>query len=449
MKKIILFSTIMAIFWASCDVLDVEPQHSIPSDLAINNRNDVVRAINGCYDAFQSADYYGRNYVAIGDLTADNLIWSGTTAGYNQIDNNSILADNTIAEGIWAGIYSALNRINNVIDRVPELDDLTQDEKDSFLAEMFFLRALAHYDLMRLFGDVPLRTKPVSPSEDDLNIPRAPVSNVLQQVLTDINNSEKDITSTIIRGRASLAATLALKARVHLHSYYITENQNHLDSAILASSKVISDFGLSLETDYTNLFSGADNTESVFEIEFSEQDRNRMAEYFHPTALSGRFEFAPDTSLINAIDDADLRFDGLISLEEGDPFVYKYNDILTGTDNVYVFRLAEMHLIRAEANTLKNNESAVILNDLNAIRERADLNPFEGESTEELLQEIEEQRRIEFAFEGHRWFDLIRTGRAVDVLPGVTNSNQTLFPIPLNEILANEAIGNDDQNPGY
>jgi hypothetical protein len=449
MKKLILFSTILAIFWASCDVLDVDPQHSIPSEMAINNSNDVVRAINGCYDAFQSADYYGRNYVAIADLAADNLIWSGTTAGYNQIDNNSILADNTIAEGIWAGIYSALNRVNNVIDRVPEIDDLTQDEKNAYLAEMYFLRALAHYDLMRLFGDIPLRTKPVSPSEDDLNIPRAPVSTVLQQILTDISSAEEHITSTITRGRASLAATLALKARVHLHNYYITENQNHLDSAILASSKVISDFGLSLETDYTNLFTGVDNTESIFEIDFTEQDRNRMAEYFHPTALSGRFEFAPDTSLINAISNEDLRFDGLISLEEGDPFVYKYNDILTGTDNVYVFRLAEMYLIRAEANTLKNAESTIILDDLNAIRERANLLPFNGELKEEILQEIEGQRRIEFAFEGHRWFDLIRTGMAVDVLPGVISADQTLFPIPLNEILANEAIGNDNQNPGY
>ncbi len=451
MKKLFSITAILAIFWVSCDVLDVDPQHSIPADAAINNKNDVIRAINGCYDALQSAGYYGRNYIAVGDLTADNLVWSGTTAGYNQIDNNSILADNVIVEGIWASIYTALNRVNNVIDRIPQIDDLQQEEKEQLLSEMYFLRALAHYDLMRLFGGVPLRTAPASPSEEDLNIPRSSVNDVFQQVFSDIQLAQSNITDVVVRGKASLAAVHALKARASLHFYNVNPGQNthYLDSALTAASNVINNFGLQLESDYAYLFSGSQNSESIFEIEFNEQDRNRLAEYFLPTSLSGRYEFAPDTLLLDAYEDNDTRFEASVAFTGQDPYVAKYSDIETGTDNVYVFRLAEMHLIRAEANAIKNTESAIILADLNAIRERAGLLPSTETDPEALALEVEEQRKFEFAFEGHRWYNLTRTGRAVDVLEGVTHTNQTLFPIPLNEILANDAIGNEDQNPGY
>lgn len=451
MKKLFFITAIFAFLWVSCDILDVDPEHSIPADAAINNRNDVIRAVNGCYDAFQAAGYYGRNYIAVGDLSADNLIWSGTTAGYNQIDNNSILADNVVAEGIWADIYGAINRVNNVIDRIPELDDLEPEEAEEILSEMYFLRALAHYDLMRVFGGVPIRTNAVQPTEEELNIPRSSMEDVFNQIFDDLEAAEANITGTIVTGKASEAAVHALKARVLLHSYYFNpaQNRDSLFSAIDAATKVINDFNLSLEDDYAYLFSGNMNSESIFEIEFNEQDRNRLAEYFFPTAISGRYEFAPDSALIESYEEDDERLEASVAFSGVDPYAIKYSDIETGTDNVYVFRLAEMHLIRAEANAQLVEDAAIILTDLNAVRERAGLEPSTTTNHQALLLEIEEQRRLEFAFEGHRWYDLVRTGRAVEVLEGITNINQTLFPIPLNEILANDGIGEEDQNPGY
>ena len=101
---------IAVILVTACDVLDVKPYHSIPSDQSIKTKKDLQSAITGCYDAFQAVGYYGRDYLVVGDLAADNLTWSGTTAGYNQISNNSILADNTVVSGIWADIYRALSR---------------------------------------------------------------------------------------------------------------------------------------------------------------------------------------------------------------------------------------------------------------------------------------------------------------------------------------------------
>ncbi len=107
-----------------------------------------------------------------------------------------------------------------------------------------------------------------------------------------------------------------------------------------------------------------------------------------------------------------------------------------------------MYLIRAEANANLNGDINAIKADINVIRQRAGLNSTNASSYDQLLNVIEMERRVEFAFEGQRWFDLVRTGRAVEVLPNVTSTNQTLFPIPLDEILTNNSPGMV-QNPGY
>ncbi len=448
MKNLVYFTVISLFVLTSCDVLDVDPMHSIPEDQAITNRNDVIRAVNGCYDAFQSAGYYGRNFIAVGDLSADPLVWSGTTAGYNQIDNNSILADNVIVEGIWSSIYNALNRVNNVIAKVPFVEELTVDEVDEVLAEMYFLRALCHYDLVRLFGPVPIRTEPVTADEEDLNVPRRSVEAVYEQVFSDLELAEANLTNDIVRGKASKAAAVALKARASLNYYYITNLNSYLVDAVDAATSVIDDFNLETEPDFANLFNGSENSESIFEIEFNEQDRNRMAEYFFPTALSGRHEFAPGEVFYESFEDDDVRKDISIGIEGSDLYAKKYNDIEQGTDNVYVFRLAEMYLIRAEANAIMEVEVDLVQSDINEIRERAGLIPETSINFITLLSEVETQRLKEFAFEGHRWFDLVRTERAIDVLDNVDNVNQTLFPIPLNELLTND---HEDmyQNDGY
>jgi hypothetical protein len=124
-------------------------------------------------------------------------------------------------------------------------------------------------------------------------------------------------------------------------------------------------------------------------------------------------------------------------------------DISTGTDKVYIFRLAEMYLLRAEAELLMDGDLDEVQADINRIRLRAGLMDTQAQSKEELILEIEHQRRAEFAFEGHRWFDLIRTGRAMELIPTLTQECQMLFPIPLSEIQTNEAISPGDQNPCY
>ena len=451
MKKSAYISIIsMILLLGACEVLDVQPYHSIPAELAITNVDQVESAVLGCYDALQSSGYYGLNYVIFGDLSADNLTHVGITVTWAEFDNNNILADNGLVEGTWASIYTVLNRVNNVIDQIPSIDNdnMSDTEKNLALGELRFLRALAHYDLLRLFGPIPIRDKTVSNDEVSLNPPRNTMEELLLVIHDDLQFAMDNISPAIVRGRASQPAAQALKARVALHQYYITLNTSYLNEAIDHSTAVINNPALDLEPDYAKLYSLEPTIESIFEVAYNDQDRNLTARYFAHTSLAGRYEFAPTSFYLNSFDDADKRKDISVAMAGSAPYVIKSNDISSGTDPVYVFRLAEMYMIRAEAAALLQLETNGILHDINKIRERAGLEPANITSYAGLLLEIESQRQKEFAFEGHRWFDLVRTGRAMIVLDNVTNINQTLYPIPQAEIIANDNPGMY-QNDGY
>lgn len=435
-KKINIIFLMFLFSLSACDVLDVEPYHSIPGEDAITTQADAESAITGTYAALQAAGYYGRNYLVAGDLPADNLEWTGTTAGYNQMDNNSILADNVIVEGIWASIYRLINRANHAILQIPHVDELTDDEVNGYLAELKFLRALAHFDLVRMFGPVPIRTVPATEDEDDLNVPRRPYEDVYQQVYDDLEFAGQYLRPDVERGLASQVAVKGLLARVKLYHYAITGQQGLLHDAAANASSVIDDHGLSLVA-FEDLFSGNANNESILEVDFYEQSRNRLAEYFFPTSLSGRREFSPTGHLYDKYHASDVRRDASIAVDGDNYYAIKYSDIETGTDNVYILRLAEMYLIRAEAHALLGESPGTARDDVNLVLDRAGLDTIETTDPEALLDIIHETRQLEFAFEGHRWFDLARSGRAVSELDGVDDECQTLFPIPLGELLTN------------
>jgi hypothetical protein len=452
MKNLAYISFLIIIFLGACDVLDVKPYHSIPADEAITNAQQAESALLGCYDALQSGGYYGLNYTAFGDLTTDNLTHVGVTVTWVEFDNNNILADNGLVESTWASIYDLLNRVNNAIYNIPLIDEtkMSGEAKDLALAELRFLRALAHYDLMRLFGPVPLREQPVNTDEQSLNPARNTVEEVLLSINNDLDFAIETLPDAIIRGRASGPAAKALKARVALHQFYITQNNDFLSTAIEMASQVIDHPSLELEADFAALFNNENenNSESVFQVAFNDQDRNLTARYFAHTSIEGRYEFAPTAAYIDAFDTADMRKEATVKMAGTAPYATKFNDVASGTDPVYVLRLAEMYLIRAEANTLLQGNVDDILADINMIRQRAGLPATNITNYEGLKIEIETQRKKEFAFEGHRWFDLLRTGRAIQVLEKVTNENQLLFPIPQAEIIANDNPGMY-QNNGY
>lgn len=435
----------MVLFGAfSCDVLDVEPQNSIPASEAFKDKSGIEKGIFGAYSSFQSLSYYGRTYGIFADLAADNLDHpdDATAVEYAEVDNNNILPENGSVANIWAACYDGINVANNVIEKVPAMADMTDDEKNQALGELYFIRALNHFNLLVYFGGVPVKTTPTV-GLDDLDIPRNTENQVYTQIITDLTFAAEHLqASSSLKIRATKYAAVGLLARVYLY-------KKDYAMASQMASKVIDEGGYTLLDNYADIFGTDGSAETIFEIDFTELDRNRIAEYNFPKSLNGRREVEPTQNLLDAYEIGDSRYAASIAIDgSGLAYPIKYPDLNTGAENVIIIRLGEMYLIRAEADARNNGDITSIQDDIDEIRSRAGLPSTSASTYEGLLLAIEKEQRIEFAFEGHRWFDLVRTGRAVEVLPNVTSVNQTLFPIPSEELQTNNNAGMY-QNPGY
>lgn len=439
MRKI--FILIIIFVGSACDVLDVKPYDGTEADQTFKNKQDIEKGILGSYAPFQYLSYYGRGFLIFSDLSADNLEnpIDGTASDYREIDNNNILPENGGASGIWGSAYEGINNTNNVIAQIPNMTDMSDEEKEIALGESYFIRALNHFNLMSYFGDVPLKTTPTL-STANINPPRESRDVVYQQIVEDLEYAADHLPISSSKVRASKYAAVALLARVHLY-------MEAYDEAIDRATEVIEDGGYTLLEDYDEIFTDG-SAETIFEIDFTVLARNRIAEYNFPKSLNGRREVAPTTDILGAYESGDERYTASIAFEGTLPYAIKYGDLATGADNVIVLRLADMYLIRAEANAALGQNLSNVQDDIDEIRARAELGNTDADTFPELLAALEQERWVEFAFEGLRWFDLVRTDRAVDVLPNITDVNQTLFPIPSSEILTNT---NPDmkQNPGY
>jgi hypothetical protein len=436
MKKTILVLIFCSLAVVSCDLLDIDPALSLSEETAIKTKKDVMNAVNGCYDAMQQTGYYSRDFIVIGDLPADNLDATGTIADFRSIDLFTHRADNTIVLNMWVSMYDAINRINNVLFRIDGVADMTDDEKTAVKAELLFLRGLHYFNLVRVFGAVPYRDTPTLNAGEALNVARMPVVSVYQKILEDLLFAEPLLPNgTNIRANKWAAKAVLAKVYLTLGQY---------SNALTKADDVIANGGFVIAPNFETLFVGTNN-EVIFSIDFNAQDKTLIAQYFAPTNLGGRKEFWPTASIVSAYTATDSRKASTIGpAGQG----YKYRDIATGIDRVFVIRLADMFLTRAEAGANEPTPTYTLTNvrdDINTIRNRAGLLNYGG-ADNTLLDEILLQRRLEFAFEGHRWFDLVRTGKASTVLgSGV----KLLFPIPEAEITSNNLIGPGDQNPGY
>ncbi len=439
MKKNILFLFLIFVA-ASCAKLDTGPTQSIPANEAIQTQSDLNQALNGCYDALQLPGFYGRHTVLAAELSSDNANATGTILEYYNISLNNLLSNNTIAESIWNACYIAINRVNNVLYYLPNVENISDADKNNITGQLYFIRSLAYFNLVRYFGDTPLKVTPTL-STDDLDTPRSSMADVLTHIVGDLEFASQNIGNTA-SGKASSVAAQALLAKIALYDLRWADAESYANA-------VINNTNYSLVADYSSLFNSENNTESIFEVQYNDQDKNRMAEYCFPSSLGGRYEVSPTEDLINLFTAEDTRLNASFDGFSDKPYSIKYWQISSGADRVYVFRLAEMYLIRAEARIRQQSAFDGINADINAIRERAMLEPVDLQDYDALLQEMLQQRQLEFTFEGQRWFDLIRSNLALQTLPTVNSSDQLLFPIPFAEINTNSAIGPENQNPGY
>ncbi|MCK9203354.1 MAG: RagB/SusD family nutrient uptake outer membrane protein [Bacteroidales bacterium] len=444
MKKILFILIVFAFATISCTkMLNIEPTESISADQAISDKSGVDKAITGAYYSLHDVGNYARNFVIVEDLAADNLAWTGTTRDYLQIADNEIAADNGIIDGIWSSNYDCINRVNNVLARIDGID-MTTDERNLYTGDGLFLRALSHFNLLALFGGIPIKTQPTL-DLSTIDQARNTVPEVYTQIISDLLEAEELLPSTRSLGRASSFSATALLARVYLSQFQYTSDPAIAALAITKADKVINEGGYIMAPAFADLFNG-NTTESIFEVIFDAQNYNRLAQYFFPVSLTGRYEVSPTNEFVQLFQTNDTtRFNTSITFDENNlPYGIKYKDIVSGTDRVYVLRLAEMYMIRAEARAYTNGNIEDIRNDINILRARAGLDPTTATDYPELKLAIESERRHEFAFESQRWSDLIRTKRATTIL-GI-DEKYTLFPIPLSELQTNKLM---TQNPGY
>lgn len=430
------------IFSASCKkYLEEVPNNALPSTSSITDASTARAAIIGAYDRLQG--YYASSYPTLGTITTDNVIFNGTLSEYLQLDQNAIPTDNVITVSAYQGIYRTINSANSVIAYVPAVTDplLTAGEKNKIVGEAYFIRALSYFDLARGWGGVQLQLKPTSDLSVLTGIKRSTLDQTYDQVLADLIQAEQLLPEdATTRNRAQKSAARALRARLHLYRKQWAEAENY-------ATQVISNTKYSLVKPYKSFFTAPFQTaESVLELAYSVNDRNSYWNLWYPSSSGGQFTLKPSDALIAKLNNPAIggSRNSLIAGSGATVYGVLYNTTATSTDPSYLIRIAELYLIRAEARA-QQNKLADAVADLNAIRARADVAATTATTQPAIIQEIEDENGIEFAFEAHRWFDLVRTERAGIIL-GITNRNFWLFPIPYSDVQSDPDV---TQNPGY
>ncbi|MBO0951541.1 RagB/SusD family nutrient uptake outer membrane protein [Fibrella forsythiae] len=450
MNKTKLFLPLLLLLSGCSNFLDVQPVLQVDEQRAITSANTAEVALNGLYNRLGNDNYYGSNFPALSYLSGGDIQWTGSQGAPQEITARKLTADNGYVSQAWQGIYQTILAANYLLEAVPKLTDplLTDARKGQIQGEALAIRALAYFDLARGWGGVQLVLKPTRTAADNTGIARSSLADTYAQVLADLTAAEPLLTATTNRNRVTRKTVWALRARYHLY-------RQEWEQADAYATKLIDDAtNYKLVKPYSAFFANnaVNTTESVFELAYSNSFKNGHYNWWLPPALSGRREWAPNAQLVTLLNNPAIGGNRSAVIGQtaapGNLWYGKlYYRTPTGTDPAYLIRIAEVYLIRAEARA-KLAKPADALADLNTVRSRADLTALTSTttpSTDAILLAIENERRLEFAFETDRWFDLIRTGRVATVL-GITDANKYVFPIPTSEILADKAL---TQNKGY
>ena len=452
--SIFLFAIPVLLITPSCkDLLDPKPLLYVSEDNSIVNKKSADAALIGAYNALSQNNYQGNTFRYIADLASDNLRWVGNSPSNREFDVHDVFATNTSISSLWGALYKTINISNNIIGAVPNVDDQTfsQIDRNTAVGEAHFIRALAYFDLVRLWGNVPIITEGTrSPSSGD-GIGNSAPAIVYQQITADLNAAQSLLPlnpASLNRNRASVYAVYALKARLFLYLKDWDKAADYADLVIQEAAR------FTLVKPYQQFFTAKNTTESIFEIDYTVNNKNSYASnWFASNITGGTKELLPTDDLISLLRGpyGGDRKALLLDINTPPKGIITYGNmnfkISTGENQVYVLRLAEQYLIRAEAKA-ELEEPAAAVADIRTVRLRAnaatdDLNGLSDKAT--IISKILVERRMELAYESHRWFDLIRRGLAEDVLD-IDDADKLLYPIPRQELLVDHAL---TQNPGY
>ena len=473
MKKIIyiIISGACLIATSSCEsFLDEGLKGDYSSENYYKSAVQAEMAVNAIYNSL-----YNNTLWIFGDVASDDAVKGGNAgdqADINNIDDFTAVADNGCLGTYWQHAYETIARANNVITNVPSVS-MDEKEKADLIGQAKFLRAYSYFNLVNIFGQVPLKLKPQTTS-DAIHVGLSTVEQIYAQIdedLTDAKNSLPATVSATSAGRATKGAAFALLAKSKLFQRNWKECADFADSVEHIGT-------YDLVKDYSNLFKvGAeDSVECVFAIRYGNTADanlgNNLNVWFSPAAEGGYYFDAPTQAYVDCFSEktidgkTDPRLDASIG-REGQPWfnnttfssewseatgylVKKYNEDLSETQAKsqctipqHIIRYADVLLMHAEALNEQNLPSAAAQY-VNRVRERAGLAATSATSQSVMRDVIRTERRRELGFEFHRFFDVMRYGKeyAESVLGTSFKWTEPRFyyPIPQSETETNKAL---------
>lgn len=429
---------------SACDVLDQSPTNNVSDDEVATSASAATTVLNGAYHRLATSNYYGGGYfTTIVALASDNTEWVGSYNFLGNFDQHNYQADNTANESAWYNIYAAINAANQTIKLTAQAA-IAETERRRIIAEATVIRSLALFDLARTWGNIfIIKEATTSPTQFD-GVKQSDATTVYQTVVADLLAVHGDLASPAQRANVYISQPVAdaFLARVYL---YLQDWANAEKYASLVIAL----------TDYYQLvpisefLANKQTRESIFELTYSSSFSNEFYYYWQRSG-GGRQEIGLSPELYNLVASPETGGDRALLVSDDSTPTERlltcklYWRDANDDDPSYVFRLAEQYLIRAEARAQSGNIDGAV-SDLNAIRQRSHVADYSGSTAQaDVLDAIAQERRIELAFEPHRWFDLVRTGKAAATLR--IDSHYTLFPIPNNDRVADNDIV---QNAGY
>ncbi len=459
------------LFATSCrEILDVDPRQSIDGNTALTTVPALNAAVISVYDRLQSVTLYGRDLIAMPEALADNGRATNNSGRLVAQFQNQINAHMTN----WQVGYFAINQCNLILEAAPNVAGITDVQRNAAEGQVHFLRALLYFDLMRVYaydptaivaannkGGVPLILSGVLEVAQTTNPSRATIDQVYDQIYADLNAAITKLEGTAANRAphfVTKAAAQALFSRVALYRGDYAKTVEMATAGIATATAK-----LATNANYVAGWRAAVHPESIFELVFltpenigvneSLQTTYTTLRDINSTVTAGWGDVVPTADFLAQFEAGDVRRAlyqegtngrGARNIETT-KFMGKGGQV--NLDNIPLIRASELHLNRAEANARLDNLPAALL-ELNQLRARAGLGASTAVTKDEIIAAIAKERRIELAFEGHRWFDLKRVGSDIVKLPLTVphTDRRILAPLPIREIDANPNLV---QNPGY
>ncbi len=446
------FLTITILLFSCSKELDTKPFDNIDQQNALNTSSDVEGLLVGAYGDLGADDLYGGGIFVTADLLADynEISWSGTYQGMTQINNKAIAVDNAFTEGTWTDAYKTINDVNNVLGA---LSIVAEAKRDRVEGEAKFIRGSVYFDLVRVFAKawndgnptandgVPIKltpTKDLGGAADQL--PRDKVAAVYTQVIKDLTEAEALLPSSNGFFATNYAAA-AMLARVYLQQGNYAAARDAADRVIASGNYKLTQAnidGIIEEFLYTRAKAVDNTTEDIFAIQVTTTSGINNFQTFY--SENGRGDIGIRDEHYALFEPDDLR----LNLINADAYSAKFDNVY---GNVHIIRLAEMYLIRAEANSrLGTAVGADPADDVNILRNRAGLASLPTVTLDDILKE----RKIELSFEGFNLHDIKRLGVSIGYFTGGGgldfDAPELIFPIPKRDIIVNPNL---TQNEGY